>query len=265
MRIAIQHTSRYKYKTPPDFALQKARLTPQSNERQSVGQWQLNLNGARHQFDARDAFGNKCTLLKAEQGAELIEITAQGMIDTKETQGIMQKSPGRMPLFVFLQASALTEPDDRIADLADSVRRDDQVDMLHRLMDAIAEQLDYTSGATHVGTTAVEAFEQGQGVCQDFSHIFLAAARHLGIPARYASGYFVSGDDIGGEASHGWAETYLNGLGWVGFDPTNRKCPDERYVRIASGRDYNDACPISGVRVGAEGERLSVNLAVEQQ
>ncbi len=265
MRIAIQHNSRYHYKTPPAFALQKARLTPLSDFRQNVEQWQLIVTGAEQQLTSRDAFGNTCTLIRADPDVEILEVSAQGMIDTEETQGIMEQAAGVMPLFVYRQPTALTAKSDGLAALAESVRQDDPIDMLHRLMDAIAEKVLYEPGVTHVGTTADEALQEGRGVCQDLTHIFLVAARHLGVATRYTSGYFVSGNDLGGDASHGWAEAFVPNVGWIGFDPTNRRCPDERYVRIASGRDYTDVSPVSGVRVGAGSERLTVSLAVEQQ
>lgn len=265
MRISIQHNSRYKYRRPPDFLLQKARLTPVDGDRQSVVEWQIDVTGAHFELESRDAFGNRCTLLRADPGSELVEILARGTVDTENSQGLMEKSAGPMPLFVYLQESPLTHTDRAIADLADKVRRDDTIDTMHRLMDAIAERMEYVPGSTDVATTAMEALVAGKGVCQDFTHLFLAAARHLGVPARYTSGYFLSGNDLGGDASHGWAEAFVPNLGWIGFDPTNRRCPDERYVRIAAGRDYTDVSPISGVRVGAEGERLTVRLAVEQQ
>lgn len=265
MRIAIQHNSHYQYKRPPDFALQKARLTPPDDFRQTVVQWQLVVTGGEPQLTAQDAFGNTCTLIRADPDVETLEVSAQGTIETEETQGIMEQAPGVMPLFVYRQPTMLTEMSDGLADLAEGVRQDDEIDMLHRLMDAIAEKVLYEPGVTHVGTTADEALQEGKGVCQDLTHIFLAAARHLDVASRYTSGYFVSGNDLGGDASHGWAEAFVPRLGWVGFDPTNRRCPDERYVRIATGRDYNDVSPVSGVRVGAGSERMTVSLTVEQQ
>ncbi|RLQ87781.1 transglutaminase family protein [Notoacmeibacter ruber] len=265
MRIKIQHTSRYKYKSPPDFVLQKVRLTPLSDFRQEVEQWQLNVGGATTQVTSRDAFGNEIVLLRADADTDSIEVSAQGTIVTSDTKGVMERSPGVMPLFVYTSFTELTSPNDEIIALAESTRKDDHIDMLHRLMDTIAETVEYEPGATHVGTTAADALAGKKGVCQDLTHIFLAAARHLDLPARYTSGYFVSGNDKGGDASHGWAEVFVPDLGWVGFDPTNRRCPDERYVRIAAGRDYTDVSPVSGVRVGAEGERLTVTLDVEQQ
>ena len=107
--------------------------------------------------------------------------------------------------------------------------------------------------------------EQGGGVCQDHAHIFIAAARMLDIPARYVSGYLMMNDRIEQEATHAWAEAYVQNLGWVGFDISNQISPDTRYVRVATGRDYRDTAPITGISFGAVEEDLHVDLAIEQQ
>ena len=110
-------------------------------------------------------------------------------------------------------------------------------------------------------TTAGEALRSGAGVCQDHSHVFISAARVLGIPARYVGGYLWTGQPES-EASHAWAEAYVEDLGWVGFDPSNRICPTEAYVRSSIGLDYAAAAPIRGVRRGNAAERLAVSISV---
>ena len=102
-------------------------------------------------------------------------------------------------------------------------------------------------------------------MCQDHAHIFIGAARALGIPARYVSGYLMMNDRIEQEAAHAWAEAQVDGLGWVGFDVSNGISPDPRYVRVATGRDYRDAAPVTGISFGAATEDLHVDVAVEQQ
>jgi transglutaminase-like putative cysteine protease len=89
-------------------------------------------------------------------------------------------------------------------------------------------------------------------------------ARATGIPARYVSGYLMMPDIEIQAASHAWAEAHISGLGWIGFDAANNKCPDEHYVRVAVGLDYRDAAPVSGIRLGDGNEQLAVNLKVEQ-
>ena len=105
----------------------------------------------------------------------------------------------------------------------------------------------------------------GYGVCQDHAHLFIACARVLGIPARYVSGYlYSSGGESGSVASHAWAEAYVEGLGWVGFDPAHGVCMTDRHVRVAVGPDYLEAAPARGAQVGGADEVLAVKVNVAQ-
>ncbi len=123
----------------------------------------------------------------------------------------------------------------------------------------------YEIGASHPGWSAEDVLEVGAGVCQDHTHVFLACARELGVPARYVSGYLMLDDRTVQDAMHAWAEAHVEGLGWVGFDISNGISPDARYVRVATGLDYGDASPVSGLRVGGDGELLDVRIDVAQQ
>ena len=114
-------------------------------------------------------------------------------------------------------------------------------------------------------TSAAEAFEAGQGVCQDHAHIFIAATRKLDIPARYVTGYLHVEGESAAVANHAWAEACVASLGWVGFDPANHICPTERYVRLACGFDAASAAPITGTRRGGGAEELRVDVIVRQQ
>jgi transglutaminase-like putative cysteine protease len=122
----------------------------------------------------------------------------------------------------------------------------------------------YITDKTHSGTTAEQAVAIGHGVCQDHSHIFIACARQAGFPARYVSGYLRIDGQVDQTASHAWAEVHVPNLGWVAFDASNKISPDDRYVRLAIGRDAPDAAPISGLRMGPGSERLMVSLQVQQ-
>ncbi len=135
---------------------------------------------------------------------------------------------------------------------------------MHALMAIIHETVRYEPGETQVGTSAEEALERGKGVCQDHAHILISAARTLGLPARYVSGYLMMEDHPQQTASHAWADVHIAGLGWVGFDPANKVCPDDRYVRIAS--DYVTAM-LRRFRTGdgTGTETLKVAVTVEQQ
>jgi transglutaminase-like putative cysteine protease len=136
-------------------------------------------------------------------------------------------------------------------------------------MAALHERVTYDPDPTHVSTTAKQAFELKRGVCQDFAHIMVASARHLGIPSRYVSGYLVgdgatAGQHAGHQAGHAWAEAYVEGFGWIGFDAANKLCPTETYVRLAVGLDYLGAAPVRGNRYGGGEENLTVAITVDQ-
>jgi transglutaminase-like putative cysteine protease len=129
-------------------------------------------------------------------------------------------------------------------------------------MHAVRDRVDYRAGATDVEATAASVLQKGEGVCQDHAHVYCAAARSAGVPARYVSGYLFAGDP-GAAASHAWVEAY-DGERWIGLDPANRALAVETYVRLAVGLDYRDAAPIVGARTGGGGERMKVEVSVEQ-
>lgn len=135
------------------------------------------------------------------------------------------------------------------------------------IMHWIHREFRYDSGATVVNTHLEEAFEHRHGVCQDFTHVMLGLCRAVDIPARYASGYLYNGpkdDLVGAQSSHAWPEVYLPALGWVGFDPTNDTLADERFIKVAVGRDYDDVAPVKGSYRGTGHCRLSVSVEVEK-
>ncbi|MEM1044448.1 MAG: transglutaminase family protein, partial [Bacteroidota bacterium] len=155
-------------------------------------------------------------------------------------------------------------------DELDWTRRTDPLRLLRELNQRIYETFAYSSEATHVHSPIDDALASRGGVCQDFAHLFIALARHLRIPCRYVSGYLFyqrdgsSKDRSAEDESHAWVETYLPGLGWVGFDPTNNILAEERHIRVALGRDYADVPPTRGVYKGSSGSTLRVGVHVAE-
>ncbi len=132
-------------------------------------------------------------------------------------------------------------------------------------MDALFERISFDPDQSHVHRGAGEAFAEKSGVCQDHAHILIAAARCIGVPARYVSGHLFHREGAAEQpATHAWAEAWIDGLGWVGFDAANAMCPDDAYIRVAIGLDYHDAAPLSGSRAGGGTESLFVGVTVSQ-
>jgi len=264
MRLKIAHRTEYAYDHPVAYALQRLRLVPQNGPGQEIVSWSLTVEGATEEVRFVDHFGSDTRLVSISGARREIAITAQGEVETKDTAGVTGAHRGFAPLWLFAPPTALTEPGEGIRALAASIEPGPDLERLHALMALVHGRVAFEPGATGTDTTAEDALKQGRGVCQDHAHIFAAAARLLGYPARYVSGYLLLEATTAQVASHAWAEAHVDGLGWVGFDAANGISPDTRYVRLASGRDYRDAMPISGITLGAANERLAVQITVEQ-
>lgn len=265
MLLSIKHTSRYKYDGPILYAVQRLRLRPQSVAGQTVHSWDVNVEGAAPEVSYVDGFGNWTDLVRYIKESLEIVITAEGQVETEDRCGVFGSVQGFAPVWLFERTTPLTLAGDGIAQLLDDVPDDTEVlDKLHRLMALIHERMTYTQGVGSIDTTAEASLEAARGSCRDYTHIFVTAARQLGIPCRYVSGYLMRDDRDEQTSAHAWAEAHLPGLGWVGFDSVYDMCPNDHYVRIGCGLDYRDAAPVSGVRVGLAGETLAVEVSVEQ-
>jgi transglutaminase-like putative cysteine protease len=263
MRLTVRHQTAYHYELPIATAAQVLRLSPRSYEGLSVQRWSVRA-GHRELRSFTDGFGNitHCHYVNAPHTDAII--SAEGEVETANTHGIVRGASEPLPPAFFLRQTALTAPDAAIADLARGVTAHLSVlKQLHALLGAVRDRVDYRVGTTHSATTAAEALASGAGVCQDHAHIFIAAARHLGIPARYVSGYLWTSEDLHEyQATHAWAEAFVHDLGWVGFDPSNRICPTEAYIRTGVGLDYASAAPVRGIRRGGAAENLDVKVSV---
>jgi hypothetical protein len=160
-------------------------------------------------------------------------VVARGAVETSETAGIAGPHTGPAPLWLFSEPTELTEAGENVRGLLGGIDSSDGVDALHESAARILAHAPYEFGTTEVTSTAEEALEAGIGVCQDHAHIFVAAARTFGIPARYVSGYLMRDDTEEQDAGHAWAQAWVDPLGWVGFDHSNGISPDERYVQVA--------------------------------
>jgi len=266
MHLKINHTTVYTYDQPVDYALQQLRLIPRSGHGQRVLEWNSTVTGGTKQLAFDDQFTNRVELVQMDEGASMIRIVSHGDVVTEDRNGIVGKHKGYAPLWLFESATEITRPGRQIEALAREFGDGDKdmLEGLHALSAAVLERVRYETGHTDSRTTAEDALKAGRGVCQDHAHIMIATARAMGRPARYVSGYLMMDETDEQDASHAWAEIWVDDIGWIGFDAANGICPDDRYVRVAVGRDYRDAAPVHGLRTSATGETLSVSLHVQQ-
>jgi transglutaminase-like putative cysteine protease len=267
MRLKIRHETRYDYGMPAKSAVQILRLTPRSHDGQFVRRWRVEIDADCRLDRSEDAFANVTHTFTVDGPVTSMRIVAEGEVDIRDTGGYLRETVERFPLEFWLRDTHLTQVNPSIRDYALPIAGSeggDKLATLHALMQAIHQDFRFLVGETNAATTAEQALRQRVGVCQDLSHVFIACARALGIPARYAGGYYLRTDTELQEAGHAWAEAHLDGLGWLGFDPANGVCTTDRYVRVAIGQDYLDAAPIRGVRFGGLDEELTVSVEVKQ-
>lgn len=261
MLIYVLHRTRYVYEAPARYSVQTLRLTPSSLEGQRVVEWQIEAPGIAEAIRFRDGFGNTLHQIAISGPHEEITVEARGLVERTDTAGIMRGLIEVSPPRVYLRITPQTQAGEQIRALAGEAAGRDTIERLHALMGLVRDRIDYAVGETHSHTSAAEALADGKGVCQDHAHVMIAAARHLGIPARYVTGYLIGE----AEAGHAWVEAWVEGLGWLAFDPANRVCPTDHYVRLAAGLDAKSAAPIRGTHRGGDGETLDVVVEVAQQ
>ncbi|MCX7899367.1 MAG: transglutaminase family protein [Methylocystis sp.] len=265
MRIRIQHQTTYRYEQPARRVIQKLRLTPRSCDNQTIEDWRIDIDQDCRLHVNEDAFGNIVHTFSAEGPIDSVTAFVEGEVETSDLSGVIQGVSERLPPELYLRATPLTAPSPAINAFAKEItaRQTQTLACLHELLASTYAIMTFDTDATHVATTAADAFETKCGVCQDFAHLFIACARSLSIPARYVSGYFLRSDGKDDQpASHAWAEAFVEDLGWVGFDPAHGLSPDDAYVRVAVALDYLGAAPIRGARAGGGGETLDVSVRV---
>ena len=266
MQLTITHRTDYHYGSALSYGLQRVRLCPLTGPGQAVRSWDISFEGAKQEAEFLDHHGNQVVLTSLLDEQAQLSITCKGVVETIANFGVIGKHTDYAPLWYFERATNLTSPGSRMEALVEALGTDfdDELSWFHALSALIADRVSYEPGNTDVNTTSEVALGLGAGVCQDHAQIFVTAARRLGFPARYISGYLMMNDRIEQDATHAWAEVYLNDLGWVGFDISNGISPDERYVRIATGLDYRDTAPVAGMRFGEHDESMSVSVEIEQ-
>ncbi|MBS0219289.1 MAG: transglutaminase family protein [Proteobacteria bacterium] len=264
MRLSIEHRTRYRYRIPATYSAQILRLTPAPFASQKTIDWTVECVPAAVLRRGRDGFGNVTHFLAVTEPHQEIEVVAAGIVETADAAGVVSGLADLAPIAVYLRHTPLTEPTPAIAGLVGAVPTAERIPWLHALMNAIREKVSYVAGVTDPATTADQALGAGQGVCQDHAHIFITAARTAGIPSRYVTGYLLTEEPGRAIAHHAWAEAWVPGLGWLGFDPANGVCPTEYYVRLAAALDARYAAPIRGTHLGGAGESLAVEVKVQQ-
>lgn len=267
MRIRVVHETSYTYEQPARGLIQILRLTPRDHDGQYIRRWRIDTSVDGRLTAREDGFGNIVHWFTPDEAADTLMIRVTGEADTDDTHGVVRGSVERLPDLFYLRDTDFCVTSPELHDLAEQAARgaEDPLSALHRLMEAVHGAMRFEPGPATAAVPAAKALAAGSGNSQDIAHVFIAAARHLNIPARYVAGYRARDDgEAEVEAPHGWAEALVPNLGWVAFDAVHKISPSEQYIRLAMGLDYLGAAPIRGSRMGGGTETLDVKLRVEQ-
>ncbi len=291
MRFDVRHTSTFRYTGEVLESQNEIRACPTSDAHQQVQHYRVMTDPASRSNAHVDYWGTHVDTFGIRAPHTTLTIVTEATVETRDQEVIAAAvdrasllDPGfRDRHFEFLGHTKLTKPSKDMVEVAKSrieLAGDDVVDGILSIHRWVAKTLEYTPGATFVATTAAQAFDQRQGVCQDFAHVAVSLCRAVGIPARYVSGYLFTEDDSDGSdsdrnevivATHAWFEAAVPGAGWMALDPTNRQNVGHRHITIGRGRDYNDVAPFRGSYVGPEDAQVDVEVrlrrlaAAEQQ
>jgi len=268
MRLSVHHITRFEFDQPSGHSIHDVRLTPKPATGQRVVTWRIDGPGKRSEWI--DGHGNQVATFSVATQHDAVEIAVAGVYEfSGADQWLRYGDAPTLPAPFWLRNTGLARHDpsfDRLIEgLAERAgETTKRVEVLHELMKRVCRRIAYKTGVSTVDTTAAEALARSAGVAQDQAHVFIAACRRLGVPARYVSGYLRNDDPHlhVGRTSHSWAEAWVPGLEWVGFDPANDMSPRGDSLRVAVGLDYRDAAPVSGRRVGFGDAKMSVEASV---
>ncbi|WP_263350973.1 transglutaminase family protein [Acidicapsa acidisoli] len=278
---SIRHLTRFRYKDPVSESIMETRMHPRSDHNQHCLSFSLSVSPRCRVFSYRDQYGNNVQHFDIPGEHDQLVIVAESLVE--------QQAQVDVPAFLspdawdaldamvadgdygeMLLPSTFAQPTPALLEMArklNVVRRDDPLMVVHELNRSIYEYFEYVPRSTRVDSPIDEAIASHQGVCQDFAHTMIALLRHIGIPARYVSGYLYRSredhDRSTPDVSHAWVEVLLPHLNWVGLDPTNDLIAYNRHIRTAVGRDYADVPPTHGIFRGKTDSELYVAVHVE--
>ena len=266
MLLDIEHTLKFAYEGFVSESWMELRVEPRTLATQSLETFYLAVGPATKVFRYADWNGNVVHHFGIAEYHENIEIVSRSLVETRAPTVIpiqAQDEVGRLgelgPLRDFTQFDGLVRDSAGLAELAATIPAGGTLgERVLAIGKGVRTALTYRTGSTNYKSTSDDALAKGSGVCQDFAHVMLGLLRREGIACRYVSGYLHTNKPE--SESHAWVEAWSPSVGWVAYDPTHALWPDERYVVVAYGRNYDDVPPNRGIYRGIARERLSARV-----
>lgn len=275
----VRHHTRFRYTEPIIESYMQVWMEPLNDRYQRCSSFTLTTNPVANPLKYIDYAGNTVNHFNIPTQHSQLTIKAESIVERRKLAPlpesleisaweVLDSLKGDIQFWDFLKPSQFAASTNSLVAYEKELninRSQDPLSLLRWLNSTIFANYEYQPSSTKVDSPIDDALTSRQGVCQDFSHIMIALVRRLGIPCRYVSGYLFhrpNQDRSMEDASHAWVEAWLPDLGWVGFDPTNNLIAEERHIRVATGRDYADVPPTSGVYRGDATSELDVGVQI---
>jgi transglutaminase-like putative cysteine protease len=273
-RVRVVHTTGYQYEAPVMQSYNEARLTPRGDRRQNVVVSRVETTPATRAYRYTDYWGTEVTSFDLHAPHKELQVVASSVVETSDviepvttgTWADMREENVLDRYTEFLEPTRYTPRNRELLAKARELKKGKTPsEAVLAASQWVWEQLTYQPGSTGVHSSAVDAWHERKGVCQDFAHLTLVLLRGMGIPSRYVSGYLHTKEDgalretVRGE-SHAWIEAWTGG--WWGYDPTNAMSVGPRHIWVALGRDYADVAPLKGIYSGGAATALEVTVDI---
>ncbi|MEI8570915.1 transglutaminase family protein [Methylomonas sp. LW13] len=275
IRVAINHKTSYHYDHPVQLGPHVLRLRPASHSRTAVSAYSLTIKPDKHFINwQQDPFGNYLARLVFP------EKTTEFSIEVDLIADMTVINPFDFFLEEYAEHYPFSYPEQLAKELAPyleireqgpllkgflaGLKRDKQgiVDFLVSINQAVNQVVNYAIRMEPGVQSCEETLEKKLGSCRDSGWLLVQVLRHMGLAARFVSGYLVqlvadvksldgpSGTDHDFTDLHAWAEVYIPGAGWIGMDPTSGLFAGEGHIPLACTADYVSAAPVSGGFIG---------------
>ncbi|GGF28210.1 transglutaminase family protein [Williamsia phyllosphaerae] len=275
-RLRVVHSTGFAYNAPVTSSYNEARLTPRSDNRQNVIVNRVETVPATRSYRYTDYWGTAVTAFDLHAPHEELEVSGSSVV---ETEAGNRPTESEQTDWDDLKTEYVIDRFDEVLGKTDYVPRNRQLAATARKLSKgldpsaavvaicswVHSEMQYVPGTTGVHTSAVDAWSERKGVCQDYAHLTLLMLRSLGIPARYVSGYLhpsrdAAIDQVVEGQSHAWIEAWTGT--WWGYDPTNDVPINEQHVSVGIGRDYSDVPPLKGIYTGGGATDLDVVVEI---
>ncbi|TRO66337.1 transglutaminase-like domain-containing protein [Christiangramia sabulilitoris] len=274
----ITYAAKNTYENEASGALWQFLIIPETNETQELISDDFSNSLQIPVEHSINGYNFKTYRIRPGQSFEIIEFTANfkvvkkiknifeqvSQLYSKEEYNQLRSIDFRAENDVFLRFTDLTSLPGKV-----DFKFDENISLFDNLQNLnawIKKEFTFKTNVTDIDTDLSHILEIKQGVCQDFTHLFIAIAKKYGIPSRYVSGYLHQGNGYFGDSQmHAWVECCLPESGWIGFDPTNNLIAAENHIKVAHGKDYNDCPPIKGIVFSSGKNETEYNVKVLAQ